>query len=39
MRLVGARDLVFSARPTDHGNRVLVRIGAHRFAASRSEAV
>jgi hypothetical protein len=39
MRLVGARDLIFSAKPTDDGNRVLVRIGAHQFTAGRGEAI
>jgi hypothetical protein len=39
MRLVGARDLAFSAKPTEDGHQVLVRIGGHRFTASRGEAV
>lgn len=39
MRLVGARDLVFSAKLTECGSRVVIRIGPHRFTASRSEAV
>ena len=38
MRLVGARDLIFAAKPTEDG-KVLVRIGHHRFTASRTEAV
>jgi hypothetical protein len=39
MRLIGQRDLVFSARPADDGSRVVVRIGPYRFSASRGEAI
>jgi hypothetical protein len=39
MRLVGARDLGFSAKPMEDRTRVLVRIGAHKFTASRGEAI
>jgi hypothetical protein len=39
VRLVGARDLGFAAKPAEEGNRVLMRIGPHRFTASRDEAI
>src|SRR5260370_41245334 len=39
MRLAGARALVLSGKPTDDGNRVLLRIGAHKFSASPGEAI
>jgi hypothetical protein len=35
---MGVRDLNFSAK-TEDGNRVFVRIGSHRFTASRTEAI
>jgi hypothetical protein len=39
VRLVGTRDLTFSAKPTDDGNRVTLRVGPHRFTAGRGEAI
>jgi hypothetical protein len=39
MRLVGVRDLSFSAKPTEDSNRVAIRIGPCRFSASRGEAI
>jgi hypothetical protein len=38
MKLIGARDLGFSAQPTE-GSRVALRIGSYKFTASRSEAI
>jgi hypothetical protein len=39
MRFIGERDLGAAAKPTEDGNRVVVRIGPHRFTASRGEAI
>jgi len=39
VRQPAARDLNFSANPTEDGCRVAIRIGPHRFTAGRSEAI
>lgn len=39
MRLLGARDLNFTAKPDTDSRRVSIRIGTHRFIATRTEAI
>jgi hypothetical protein len=39
MRLVGVRDLSYAAKPVPDSNRVTIRIGPHRFTATRGEAI
>jgi hypothetical protein len=38
MRFIGERDLGAAAKAVD-GNRVLIRIGAHRFTAAPAECI
>lgn len=38
MKLAGLRDLTFTAAPTD-GDRIAIKLGPHRYTASRSEAI
>lgn len=39
MRLMAARDLVFSAKPLADDGRVIIRMGTLRFTASCGEAI